>query len=291
MAENKVSLYKDKKYGKKRIIFDSFPSISNLLSTLEKLPNNKIMRNEHSSNEKDVNFTKTKSYEEACSLLKYGYEEILSKIIKETKETLSTNIINLIPAQTPPKNLPVGYIPNVPNSLLNLPNSMINILREPKKTKSISIYYCFGDNCGEDAENFITAGVALVSAINLIEKAGIRTRLYVGFMPAYKSNEITFPTLKLKDFQDNFNLKKLCFPLIHPSMFRRIGFKWLETSPDITEDSFSWGYGSPLTEEEEQVITNFIQEKNKNAYFISYKWMKQKDFKIEPVLKLFNVIK
>ena len=56
--------------------------------------------------------------------------------------------------------------------------------------------------------------------------------------------------LKLKDSKQPFDILKLCFPLVHPSMLRRLSFAWLERSPLVYHDSFTCGYGK---------ATNFVK--------------------------------
>ena len=49
--------------------------------------------------------------------------------------------------------------------------------------------------------------------------------------------------MDVKSYAEHLDLQKLTFPVAHPSMFRRFGFKWLETVPTLTESRFSMGYG------------------------------------------------
>lgn len=134
-----------------------------------------------------------------------------------------------------------------------------------------------------ETEALESAGAALVSAINLIELAGIQTRLSIGFMPSTENGQIIFPTVNIKNFNERFNLQKICFPMVHPSMFRRIGFKYLETCPGMEED-FSCGYGRPpkLTE-----IKDCLNEKD--TYIINREWITDHGNNIEEILKYMEV--
>ncbi len=96
-----------------------------------------------------------------------------------------------------PKNDFIGFVPNVPNTLMNLPQTMINRERLPQKNKNIHLTY--------------------------------------GFI------------VTMKEFSQNLNLLKLAFPLIHPSMLRRISFRYLETMPAMKDTNYTNGYGYPLT--------------------------------------------
>ena len=43
---------------------------------------------------------------------------------------------------------------------------------------------------------------------------------------------------------EKINPARVYFPLVHPSMLRRIGLRWLETCPDVTSKKFQGGYGA-----------------------------------------------
>ena len=269
----------------KEIVTENFSSISKLLNTLDKRENNAVMSSCDASYTNGKDFSLTSSYEEACSLLKYGYVDILEKIERERKKTLKENSFLVLPQQTPPINMPIGYIPHVPNAIQNLPNSMINTIKTPKKTISISIVYSFRETCGEKADNFVTAGIALISAINLIERCGIRTKLSIGFFPSSSNTQIIFPTLTIKNYEDNFNIKKICFPIAHPAMFRRIGFKYCETCPNLTDSYFSWAYGSPIKGPDFQLLKEGLNKTfDTNCYLISFAEIKEYKYQVNKIL-------
>lgn len=95
-------------------LIEKFYTIQQLLDTIENRPNNKVMKNEHESASSDYEFTKTHSYEEAKSLLQYGYVEPLAEIKAKVKANMKNNFIYKQNFKN--KNSPVGYVPNVPNA-------------------------------------------------------------------------------------------------------------------------------------------------------------------------------
>ena len=243
------------------------------------------MRNEDSSQEHgNEEWSGTNSYEEAQSLLIHGYEDpvksIKSSLAKNKK--LTSKIYSSIPKPIA-QNRVVGFVPNVPNALRGLPESMITMEKLHKKRKTISIIYATGGSCGVESDVLASAGAALVSAVNLIELSGVQTELSIGFMPTKKTKQIIFPTVKIKSYGERFSLQKICFPMIHPAMFRRIGFKYLETCPGMVED-FSHGYGRPP---ELDVLKTLI--KDKNTYVINREWITQHENNIEEILKYMEV--
>lgn len=264
---------------------EEFSSIFELMNTLKERPNNKFMRDEHSSQKtSDSSWSGTKTYEEAESLLIYGYNDpvknIKSNLIKNKK--LVSKMYSLIPKPIA-TNQVVGFVPNVPNALMGLPKSMISVEKINRKKKTISIIYATGGAAIVEAEALESAGAALVSAINLIELAGIQTKLSIGFMPTVYDRQIIFPTVNIKNFNERFSLQKICFPMVHPSMFRRIGFKYLETCPGMEED-FSCGYGRPASLEQ---IKTCLKEKD--TYIINREWITDHGNNIEEILKYMEV--
>lgn len=221
------------------IIYERFDSIHQLLNVIDSRPNNDIMKNDHGSNDPDYSFSKTHNYDEAQELLIGGWAEPLDQIKKETEKINYTG-----KGYKPvPQNAIVGYIPNVPNALMNLPQSMITINRIPQKVRAISIYYSNCANCKVQAKSFIENGIKILTLVNKLEASGIRVNLYSVLYYAKKENDFAFVPVKIKDFRDKLDLKKICFPLVHPSWFRRIGFKWLETCKGLISRGWAHEYG------------------------------------------------
>ncbi len=280
---------------KTNCIYEEFSNINQLLKTLDSRPNNKIMEGRNASQTNDFSFCKTENYKEAVNLLQHGYTDILEDIKREVRK--NNKILYTAPIQKRKiLNMPIGFIPNVPNALQNKPDSMINIISIPQKKKTISIIYAMSASAAEDSETFIKAGAALVSAINLIELSGIQTRLYINFMPAMAGGgffdsgderELLSPVLRIKNYGERFNLTKICFPLAHPSMFRRIGFKYLETCPFVTNTNFANGYGRvPELEELRQNIPT-----DKQTYILNTSFIRDCNNDIHEILKELEVIK
>lgn len=231
-----------------KVITESFDSLYELLYEVDTRPKNAVMQQENSSHTGDFRFTGSNSYEEAEKLAKYGYTELLPKIregMKSCSKKIEKKVIKK--ERCLPKNMPVGYIPNVPNMLLGKPDSMINVIRTPQKVKVIEIIYVMDGNCGTSKDLWIKTGAIVLEAIKFIERANIRIKLSVCMYFAKSGNEIAISTVKIKDFGEKLDLQKVCFPIAHPSMFRRIGFRWMETQPDIKEDSWANGYGPNIS--------------------------------------------
>lgn len=233
---------------------EEFTSISELIETINGRRNNRAMQGEHSSDKEDSEFSMSKSLAHAEEMLQKGWTEHLDSIKTAVRKS-NRELYNLFKTKRLPANMTVGFVPNVPNALQNLPDSMINIQQTFQKKKTKHVIYVPSSNCSTDAEVFVKAGISIVTAISLLEAAGIQTKLSVAFFAAAcHDDELAVTTLQIKNYGERFNLEKICFPMIHPAMFRRIGFKWLETYPKLKSRSFAHGYGhTPSCEDKEQI--------------------------------------
>ena len=242
----------------KKVNFEKFDSIDNFMRIVESRPKNEIMKHKNSSRTGDKNFTGTNNYEEALDLLKNGYEKPLERIKGEIVKDLK--ISQSRPRRTP-RNAVVGFVPNVPNYLLGIPEQMITINQTPQKVKAISIAYMIGNNCETKAKALENAGITMLNVINRLELSGIRVNLDIVMFCSKEGNEWQIASVNVKSYREQLDIKKLCFPITHPSMFRRFGFAWLERSTDMKND-FSWGYGHSATEREEKEVSELICKEN-----------------------------
>lgn len=270
------------------IITEEFESIHKLLKILDKRDNNSIMSSKHSSQEHgDASWYGTKSYSDAIKLFEKGYSDILDDLKTEIKKTEKLQCNNISIRKSRPKNAVAGFVPNVPNAIRGLPESMILIDKTPKKIKAIEIIYNMHGCASEDTDFFIKSGAVLLSAINLIEKMGVQVKLTAGFFSARCDDEITFPTVVVKHYNQPLDLLKLCFPLAHPSMFRRIGFKYLETCPELTDRCWSHGYGHTC---DLDILKKEIYPDNDKIFLLDNHWIRENDYDVEKVLEYCKIV-
>ena len=64
--------------------------------------------------------------------------------------------------------------------------------------------------------------------------------------------------MNIKEYRQPFNLLKIAYPLAHVSFFRRHGFRYLETLPEMKNSKFVSGYGLSMI---------YTDKKIKDAYF------------------------
>ena len=267
---------------------EEFPSVNNLLKTLDcRKPNQVFVHESLSSESKEddgYGWYCTSDYNEAKKLITFGYKEHLDKIKHEMKVTAKKyNKFQVVNKNAPHAEI-VGYVPHVPNAIQNIPNSMINVHKVPQKQKTMHIVYTNSGNCGENSDFFINAGVTMLTAINIIEANGIQVKLDLTFVSAQERNEVAFPTVNLKNYGQRLDLLKICFPITHPSMLRRIGFKWIETNSFIKDNGWTIGYGRSLTDPDE--IVKYL--KKDDNFVVSNYWIRNHNYDIEELLKYLN---
>jgi len=267
----------------KNIVKEHFTSINQMLNVVNSRPNNSVMKNKEASKEHGRDWYGTENWEEAVDLFEHGYTDVLDKIkagvaagIKKTetiqKRRTSTGV--------------VGYAAHVPNAIMGLPNSMIYTQATPQKIKAVSIVYCITRNAGTNVQEFIDSGVAVLNVINRLELNGCRVNLKIMFYCATEDKkEYAFGTVDVKDFREHLDLQKLCFPIANPSMFRRFGFKWIETCKGLTDSGWAWGYGRQI-ESNDEVLQGWLQD---NEFYIDLPYTKKYNYDAEKIIESMNI--
>lgn len=268
--------------AKEHVVKEHFASIHQMLNAVNSRPNSAAMSGQNASLDGSKSFTGTRDWEEAVDLFEHGYTDVLDKIkagvaagIKRTetiqKRRTSTGV--------------VGYAAHVPNAIMGLPNSMIYTQTTPQKIKAVSIMYCITRNAGTDVEEFIKSGVAVLNVINRLELNGCRVNLKIMYYCAKCGDEYAFGSVDVKNYREHMDLQKLCFPVANPSMFRRFGFKWLETSPEIKSTSWRGGYGSQIDSGNE-VLKKLLQE---NEFYIDLPYTRKYNYDAEKIIESMNL--
>lgn len=224
-------------------ITETFNGVHEFLNVIGKREPNKVFKGQSlSSEENDYDFTMTNDYAESEELMGAGYKEGLNNLnkCKTVKINHTTNIR---------KNIPqtgiVGYAPHVPNAIAGVPQSMISSQRIEQKAKVLTIVYDCGAHAKVKAERFVTAGRHMLDLVQMLELQGYRVR--VDIQEAFCTHkEKAICRITVKNHRQPINPLKISYLMLHPSFFRRQGFKWLETVPELTNDSFIDAYGRPL---------------------------------------------
>ena len=198
---------------------------------------------------KYIQNVRTNNFEEAKDLLLHGWEygtkEIKAKV--EAKETgVATKQKSVYDV--------VGYQASVPRYLQGIPTNMVNKVNMKQKNKVITINKCATYAWKTKPQVIINESVKVLQLINRLEKQGYRVNLNVVFGTNAINKTIT--KVRIKSSSQRLNIKQVAFPLVHPSMLRRIIFAVWERLEENNNDVFKWGYGIVIGEDELKQYTN-----------------------------------
>jgi hypothetical protein len=224
-------------------VVETFNGVHEYLTVIGKRKPNMVFNGKKlHSEEKGYGFTMTNNYAESVEIMATGYKEGLDglKKCKGTKVHHTGNVRKAIPQAGV-----VGYAPHVPNAIAGVPQSMISSQKIEQHAKVITIVYDAGASASVDAKSFVKAGRNILDVVTLLELQGYRVRVDIQ-NTFCTCGECAMCRITVKNHRQPINPLKISYLLLHPSFFRRQGFKWLETVPELTNRDFLGGYGKPL---------------------------------------------
>lgn len=191
------------------------------------------------------NWYGTNTFNEATDLFKngwqFGAEELTKKLkVAETQKDVQTTYKNILSM--------CGYQAIVPLYLQGVPNNMVNKKIVPIKNKVITINKTISVSASVSSETMKAESVKCFQIIKKIEQSGIRVNLNLMISTGHACVKI-----RLKSANEKLNISKLAFPLVHPSMFRRLYFRFIETYPTMPK-SYRFGYGRVPNESEFKAV-------------------------------------
>lgn len=231
-----------KTYGKTTSYVREFGSLNEFESYITNTPLNKTFQwKTLESVSNGYGFTQTHSYEEAQQLLKDGWQDMAKDLTKKL-DVIKNQVID---AQVQKIMYDVvGFQASVPRYLQGIPTSMVNKKKVVVKQRVITLNKDISYNCGTTTKQIVEASIQVLQLIKKIEAQGIRVNLnLVWGIGSNGTREVV--KIRLKSANERLNISKLAFPLVHPSMLRRLLFRYVETAPTV-HSGYTWGYGSPL---------------------------------------------
>lgn len=196
----------------------------------------------HSSVDGFYGFTQTHNFDEAVNLMKDGWTDMAKKLNTKLqvneKKTAMVNKRKMV-------NSVAGFQPIVPLYLAGVPTNMVQQKMVPVKQKIINITKSVSYNAGVNTETIIEESVKAMQIVKKLEAMGYRVNLNIAF-GALEPDRDLYVKICLKKASEKLNVSKLAFPMVHPSMIRRLFFRYEEVCPDTTK-SFVSGYGRPAT--------------------------------------------
>lgn len=215
------------------------------------------------------------NYSEALELLNNGYQPAVDVVkegidIKTNKRTVGSQ------KRYSFDNSVIGFQPIVPLAMQGIPNSMINMSVKQLKTKILDIYYDVDSSCYVAPETIINNGIELLKAIANLERQGYKINLFCVQMYCDK-NSADVLCVKVKNSNLPIDIKRMSYPLVHPSFPRVLGFDWYSKFP---LGKWRESYGTPFFFQfaEKEGRSVFKELMGKNAIYISSMAMtKEKD--------------
>ena len=250
-------------------MFLEFMNIKDLVNYIENTPTNNVFRDEHLHSKgnswEDKRFTGTNDYEEALNFLIHGWDEKS----KEIEKTLKLKKVAAIAPRRKQVNSMVGYQASVPRYLMGMPDSMIDIRKVSHPTKIITVNKLISVTWQVRIEDILESSIETARVVNRLEQMGYRVKLNViagAHESVYSSNEFSYKAITasvtIKKPNEKFNVSKMAFPLVHPSMLRRIIFRLREVYPDTPRD-FLGSYGRSIKYSEQvEMLKHFQDDKN-----------------------------
>lgn len=203
-------------------------------------PFNEAFRWEHhSSVEGTEKFTKTNSFGEAVKLMEHGWTDMAQKLTQKLKTQTSTQVMRTIQTMVSVQ----GFQPIVPLYLAGVPQNMVSKQMVAKKQKVINVVKTINYNCGVSTEQIIEESIKAMQIVKKLEAMQYRVNLDIAL--GVEKDVRLVARIRVKSAGEKLNVSKLAFPMVHPSMLRRLMFRYIEVSPNTTK-RFTFGYGRPV---------------------------------------------
>lgn len=186
-------------------------------------------------------WTKTESFEEASELFKHGWSDMSDKLVQRLKAEQS----KMEPVMVSKNSVGAqGYHPIVPLYLMGVPTNMVCRKMTPVKQKVITLNKCVNYHGGVSSDMIVDESIKAMLLIKKLESQNYRCNLNL-IMGTYTWERSFVIKIRIKSANEKLNVSKLSFPLVHPSMLRRLMFRFIEVHPLTTRD-FVGGYGRPI---------------------------------------------
>lgn len=220
-----------------------FKSIVEFEKFITENPENKVFKDCRHLSSKDknfwsVDFTKTKSFDEAIDLLHDGWTDKAKELTKKLKAVER----DMAPIMKQQRRVSVaGYQPIVPLFLAGQPANMIGTRMQPVKQKVVTLVKSVSYSGNVEPEEWTEQGLKALAVVKKLESNGHRVNVDIvrgGYDPDTKTNGIVC-RVRVKNANERLNVSKLAFTMCHPSIQRRLMFRFTEVY-----DRVSSGYRS-----------------------------------------------
>ena len=257
-------------YGDVKLYHEAYADYKEFYETLMNRQSRAYERLETIMANHDASWVGVRSVEEAKGLLLNGWEKPLEQLKVQIDNELKT-LENKKKAKA--FNDVCGYAPIIPNALMRLPNAMINTRVERVASRVLRFCIAIDIACSVSTDEIIRRMSKTLAYIASLERSGkYRCRLevfFVAFGGLYSngSKYSTSCSVLVKSENQLFDTRRLCYPVINPSMLRLLMFGWNQSLPLAHNDYYVSGYGASFERwdsESKKAFIDAINENNEN---------------------------
>ena len=192
-------------------------------------------------------WTGTASFAEADRLFQYGDDKSAAKM--DPANLTRAAEVPAVDLRARRVRSVAGFSPNVPAVLQGRPKTMYKLTRQRVDSKVVTFCYDCASDWTIDSDVRAAAALKLVNTILGIEKKGYRVNLYVCACMR-GTNEACGAFVKIKDSGTYMDRRKMAYPLINTSFFRRHMFKFMETAEGLKEGVWARAYGYAIDKDD-----------------------------------------
>lgn len=192
-----------------------------------------------------VNFTGTENFNEAIDMLHSGWVDKAKDLTKRLKGIER----DMAPVMKQQRAISVaGYQPIVPLFLAGQPANMVGTRLQPVKQKVITVVKSISYNGNVSTGEWTEQGLKALAVVKKLEANGYRVNVDIvrgGYGNYDKTNGVAC-RVRVKSANERLNVSKLAFTMCHPSIQRRLMFRFTETYPRCGS-GFVSSYGMTFT--------------------------------------------
>ena len=227
-------------------VFEFYKSIYDFEESLNRKENSVFEKEPSLSSKEENSWSGTNTWDEANKLLHNGWQSGVTEMVKNLenyKKEIEYKTITM-------ERSVVGFAPCVPAAIVGHPISMYRNREETqsRKMNAVHIMYVMGASSATSKDFILECGLTVLKTVVWLESKGIRVKLDICpkavASSSYGNAQLAAVLVNVKDYMSPLNLMKMAYPMAHTAFFRRHGFRWLETCPQITDGDFRNGYGT-----------------------------------------------
>lgn len=203
----------------------------------------------------EIEFSGTRTFEEAMALVRNGWPEGRKRLMQAIASAQAS------PTFTQSVTMDVaGAYPIAALAAAGDPCSMVDLAPvEDRVRPVVRLLIQRAASAAYETSEFENYGAAVMSYVDGLEQAGFRCEITICFASDLHEDGDQFMTVIVKRAEEPIEIDRMAFVMVHPAMFRRIGFAVYENTPGLCDALSRQAYGysrNPRAEEAEpgQVI-------------------------------------